>query len=162
MEIARVNDNSIRVKSKNASFIFNPDKKVEEVAIFTKKPTDYNQLSDQIVIDAPGEYEVSGVSIKVEKQGEGLAFEFFEEGQKLVVLSSASSISSSEVEDATAVVVFLTGGSGNEVSKIACDIVAVVGSEENLPQDRSNIQKADKINLRKAEEYKGFIVHLSK
>ena len=162
MEIARVSENSFKVKTKDTSLIFNPEKAGEEIVLFTKKPQDYSQFSNQLVIDAPGEYEVSGVSIKVEKHAEGLIYELFEEGQKLVVLSSPKVISSGELEDTSAVVVFLDESAGSELSKITCDIIVAVGPKESLPEDSANIKNIDKLNLKKSEEYKGYIIHLSK
>lgn len=162
MDIVRVSDTSVKIKSKSASFLFNPDKKVEdEVVMLTQKPQDYSRYNGKIVIDAPGEYEISGVSIKGETGEKGISFDIFEDGQRLLVLSNPEVISTRDTEDADAVVVFLDGG-GDALSKITSSIVAVVGSDEGLPVDRSNIKKADKISLKKAEEFKGFIVHLSR
>ena len=172
MEIAIVGTKSLRIKSKNTSFIVNPEKsreagsrsagKIDDpVVILTSKPEDYQNFAGKIVIDAPGDFETAGVSIKGEAHDNGITFDFLEEGQRLVILSSPSAAKSKEIEDATAVVAFLKG-TADGISEIACEIVAVVGEVENLPADKSNIKKSDKINLKRAEEYKGFIVHLSK
>lgn len=162
MEIAKINEKSLRIKSKNTSFIVNPEKKVdEEIVILTEPPADYSNFQDKIVISGPGEYEIGGVSIKSEAGGGGISFDFFEEGQRLVVLSSAALATSKDTEDAAAVVVFVDG-STDKLAQITADVVAVIGPESILPADRTNIKKVDKINLKKTEEYKGFIVYLSK
>lgn len=163
MEIARAGQAGLRIKTKNASFLVNPEKKIEEdIVVLTQKPNDYSTFLGKVVIDSPGDYEVSGVSIKCEKQDSGLAFIFIEEGQRLVVLSSAAVAKNADMEDASAVVVFLDETAKDALSQVACEIVAAIGPSDFLPADKSNIKTAEKINLKKADEHKGFIVHLTK
>ena len=163
MEIAIVGTKSLRIKSKNTSFIVNPEKKIDDpVVILTEKPESYEPFSDRLVIDGPGDYETAGVSIRSEKVDLGVSYQFLDEGQKLVVLSSAAAAKSIDMEDATAVAVFHDAAARESLSQITCDIVVAIGPEESLPQDKSNVKNADKINLKRAEEYKGFIVHLTK
>ncbi len=162
MDIAKVGEKSLRIKSKNASFIINPEKKIEEeIVILTEKPQDYSQFGDNIVISGPGEYEAAGVSIKGDSSDGGIAYDFLEDGQRLVVLSNPKVAKSKDVEDASAVAVFL-GDTPDNLSDLTAELVVVIGPETSLPADRENIKKTDKINLKKTEEYKGFLVHLSK
>ena len=163
MDIAKVGEGSLRIKSKNTSFIVNPEKKIEEdIVVLTAKPTDYSIYGDKIVISGPGEYEVAGVSIHSEVDDDGTSFNFLEEGQKLVVLSSPALATTKDTEDAAAVVVFMGDVPSEKLGEITSEVVAVIGSEASLPTDRTSVRKIDKINLKKTEEYKGFIVHLSK
>lgn len=163
MEIAIVGSKSFKIKSKNTSFIFNPEKKIDEdVVMLTSKPDDYNTYEGKLVIDSPGDYETAGVSIKSEKNENGICFELFEDGQRVVVFSSPKLASTQDTADASAVVSFIEPETSHEASQITCDIVVLVCSEDSLPQDKSNIKKIDKLNLKKTDEYKGLLIHLSK
>ena len=162
MEVASVSQNSIKIKTKNATFIIDPVGKIDaDVVILTQKPQDYSEFGDNVVIDGPGEYEVSGVGIKGEKVNDKLSFDFFEDNQRLlfIPLSAAKKL---ETEDYTATILALDEKIEGELPSITSEIVAVIGDEEFLPTDRALIKKIDKLNLKKTEENKGFIVHLSK
>jgi hypothetical protein len=163
MEIAIVGQKGLKIKTKNAAFIVNPEKKVdEEIVLLTKAPESYSEFQDKIVFSGPGEYEAAGVSIKAEAQKEGVSFDFYEEGQRLIVLPSAKVPENRDTEDANAIVAYADENNPDEILKITGDVVAVIGPETSLPSDHSNVKKADKINLKKTEDYKGYLVHLSK
>jgi len=163
MDIIKVGEKSLRIKSKNTSFIINPEKKIEEnVIVLMEKPEDYSELpKDTLIIAGPGEYEIAGVSIKGEGSKEGISYDFFEDGQRLIVLSNPGVAAAKDMEVASAVVVFLNGENLDKLSLITADTLAVVGDIENLP-DKKDVKKIDKINLKKTEEYKGFLIHLAK
>ena len=159
MEIIYLSEGSIRIKAKNSSFVINPSKKIDEdVVVLTKKPSDYSEFEEKLVIDGPGEYEFSGVSIKGELIEESLSFEFLEDNQKILLLTSPDSIKSLEAEDYTATIFLLGDYSGN-IPQVSSGVVIVVGS--NI-EAGPTVKRTDKINLKKTEEYKGFIVHLRK
>jgi hypothetical protein len=163
MDIAKVGENSLKIKSKNTTFIINPEKKVDdEVVVLTSKAKDYSEYQDRVVIDGPGDYEVAGVSIHGEEFQGKLLFDFLEDSQKLLILPSTTVAKSRETEDYTATVVFLDEAVSESLPQINSPIVAVIGPDSFLPKDKSNIQKADKVSLKKTEESKGFIIHLSK
>src|SRR3990167_1115334 len=90
-----------------------------------------------------------------------ISFDFAEDSQSIAVLSTASLAKNKEIEDQTAVVVLLQDGKTDLSGISLSGVLIVVGPKDLLPQD-SNIKKLDKINLKKVEEYKGSIVHLSK
>lgn len=162
MDIAIASENSFKIKSKNTVFIVNPDSKIDgDVVILTDKPSSYSQFQGKLVIDGPGEYEVSGVLIKGEKTDGKISFDFAEDSQSITVLSSASIAKNKEVEDQTAVVVLLKDEKTDLSLVSSSGVLIVVGPQGLLPHD-SNIKRVDKINLKKAEEYKGSVVHLSK
>jgi hypothetical protein len=163
MEISIVGQKGLKIRTKNASFIVNPEKKTdEEVIVLTKVPQDYSEYEGKIVFSGPGEYEAAGVSIKAESQADGTSFDFFEEGQRLVVLPSPKIPENRDTEDANAIVTYVDESSTDNISKLTGDLVAVIGPVGSLPSDSSNIKKTDRINLKKTEEYKGYLVHLSK
>ncbi len=163
MEIARLGVSSVKIKAKNVSFVINPDKKNDgEVVILTAKAQNYSSYQGKLVIDGPGEYEVAGVSIHGDQIDGKLSFDFLEDNQRILVLSSPLIAKSKETEDYTATVVMLTENSGTLLSQISSEVILVVGPEEMLPPDKSLVKKADKVNLKRVEENKGFIIHLSK
>ncbi len=163
MDVVRISDTSIKIKGKNSTFIVNPSGKIDtEVLVFTKKPTDYSGFASLLVIDGPGDFETAGMSIKGEKAGDQTSFDFFEDNQRLLVISASGLSAVKETEGYTATVVIADEKVGDNISSVTSDVVAIVGSEDNLPVDRSNIKKTDKLNLKKTDEFKGFVVHLSK
>ncbi len=163
MEVSSVGPKNLKIKSKNANFIINPTGKVDtEVVIFTDKPGSYTGMSQNLIIDGPGEYEVSGVSIKGEKTGSGVSFDFLEENQNLLVLANTAAAKSKDVEGYTAVVVLADDKVDNALASLTSEVIAVAGTDEVLPSERENVRKVEKLNLKKVEEYKGLIVHLSK
>ena|SRR3989344_6825040 len=163
MEIACVNQGSVRVKGKNSTFFVNPSggKQDADVFLFTGKVKDFIDVRDVLVFDGPGDYEVAGTSIKAEKMGDSTAFDFFDENQSALVMTAAALPHVKETDGYTAAIIIADEKIG-DLSTLTSEIVAVAGPEEFLPQDRSNIKKTDKLNLKKIEEYKGFIVHLAK
>lgn len=164
MEVQRVSDTSFKVKSKNATFLIDPaaGKTDSEILVFTSPPQDYSALPKTLVISGPGEYEVSGVSIKGENHNLKTAYDFLEENQK-VLIALASSISDiKELEEYGAIIILADQALGDTLGEIAAEVIIIVSSDEFLPQDKTNLQKVEKINLKKMEEYKGFILHLSK
>ncbi|HVT01154.1 MAG TPA: hypothetical protein VHE53_02860 [Patescibacteria group bacterium] len=161
MEIASVSQKSIKIKSKAATFVIDPTGKIDsDVIILTQKAQDYSDFADKVVIDGPGEYEVSGVSIKGENIHDKLSFDFFEDNQRLLFVP-VSVVKDADTEDYTAIVMSLDEKVA-DIPSVASELVVVIGDEEFMPADKSTIKKIDKINLKKTEEYKGFVVHLSK
>jgi hypothetical protein len=162
MEIQRVSDSSIKIKSKNATFLIDSSPKSEsEVAIFTQPPDSYSDFTG-LVISGPGEYETAGVSIKGEKHGEKTTYTFLEENQNVLVTSASSLASIKEIEEGSFVVVIADQSLGEAISELAAEIIILSSPAEFLPTDTTTFKKTDKINLKKTEEYKGFVVHLSK
>ena len=162
MEVIFVPQGGLKIKSKNTSFSVNPTGKFDsDVVVLTSKPASYSAYDGKLVIDGPGDYEVAGVSIKGESLEGKLAFDFLEDNQKLLVLPS-SAAKDSETEDTTATVLLMDEKVDGALTSVVSEIIAVVGNEEFLPQDRATLKKMDKINLKKTEEYKGFVIHLAK
>jgi len=165
MELAKIGNSGVRIRSKKTAFIVDPaDGKTEgDVVLLYEKPKDYSIFSGKLVIDSPGEYEVGGVSIKGEMVRNSLAFEFLEDGQKLVIISNTDIMGDIETEDVKAVLVRLTRKLGDEaLSSIQSEVVCFYGPSEFLPQEKDALKRVDKINLKKTEELKGYLVYLTK
>lgn len=162
MEVSKIGNSGIKIRTKNASFLVNPEKKIDcDVIVLTQKPQTYLEYHDRIVIDGPGEYEVSGVSIRGEAIDGKVLFDFSADSQRLLILPTASIAKSEEAQDYTATVVLLDENSKDTISQISSGIVIVVGAVDTILKDKTSLKKTDKVNLKKADEYKGFIVHLT-
>lgn len=163
MEVQRVSDTSLKIKSKNATFLIDPGSQTNsEVLVFTQAPDNFAIYNNSLVISGPGEYEVSGVSIKGEAISGKTAYDFLEEGQKVLVVTASQLSDIKEAEEYSAIVVIADSALEEKLGEIAAEIIILASAQQFLPQDTSNFKKADKINLKKTEEYKGSIVHLSK
>jgi len=163
MEVSKIGNKGVKIRTKNASFLVNPEKKIDgDVVILTQKPQTYSEYGGRIIIDGPGEYEVSGVSIKGEAIDGRVLFDFSADSQRLLILPAASISKSEAAEDYTATVVFLDENSKDIISQISSGVVIAVGSADTIIKDKTSLKKTDKVNLRKIDEYKGFIVHLTK
>ena len=163
MEVSKIGKKGVKIRTKNASFLVNPEGKIDgDVVILTQKPQVYSDYNGAIVIDGPGEYEVSGVSIKGEAIDGSVLFDFLADSQRLLMLPTASISKSEEAQDYTATVVFLDENSKDTISQISSGVVIVVGDADRIFKDKTSLKKIDKVNLKKIDEYKGFIVHLSK
>lgn len=163
MEIQRVSDSAVRIKSRNSSFLIDSTSKDEsEVLVFTSAPSDYSELVAPVIIGAPGEYETSGVSIKGEAHGQKTSYTFLEENQNILVTTASSLSEIKEIEEGTVVVVIADQALGEALSELAAELIVVVAPLEFLPPDAATFKKADRVNLKKTEDYKGFVVYLSK
>lgn len=165
MEITKLTNSGIRIKSKNTTFVVDPaNGKIDgDVVLLYEKPQDYSIFDGKLVIDSPGEYEVGGVSIKGENIGGFLAFDFLEDGQKLVIISNPDITGDVETEDSIVVLVRLSKKLDDKaLSSIQSEVLSFYGPEEFLPQEKETLKRVDKINLKKTDDLKGYLVYLSK
>ncbi len=157
MEIQYLGDKSVKVKTKNTSIAINPDKKIDgDFVMLTEKPVDYTQFEGKLVIDGPGEYEVSGVLIKGEKVEGGYAYDMTDENQTVLVVPTDEALKTRETEGYVATVVL--SNSSEELPPINSEIAIVVSGNAS----GESVKAVEKINLKKLDEYKGFLVHLTK
>jgi len=97
MDVITLSQNSIRIKGKNASIVVNPDTsigKTEGEAVIVL--SDYPNFSDakvegkRIIINGPGEYEVSGIKISAIKADKALVVKLDVDNVKVLVGDSVS------------------------------------------------------------------------
>lgn len=161
MELVAVSEKSFKIKSKNSSFLINPAGKNDaDVAVLTYPEEDFSQFGGKLVISGPGEYEIAQVIIKGEKTGENISFDFWEENQRILVLSSPSLVKDRDTEGYSATIVIMSEAKEDYTSQISSETIVLVGLQGFLP--KGDIMKTDKMNLKKIEDYKGSIVYLSK
>lgn len=161
MEITKLGEKSLRIKSKNATFIVDPLPKAEANAfLFTSVP---ENLPENLSLYGPGEFEIAGVSIKGEKADDTISYDLLEDGRRILVLAKPSLVKNYETEEYNAVVLVLNEKVDDVVlSNISSELVVLYGDESQITLDPQNLKKADKVNLKKIEELKGFTVCLSK
>ena len=161
MEITKLGEKSLRIKSKNATFIVDPLPKAEANAfIFTTAP---EVLPENLSLYGPGEFEIAGVSIKAERAGETVSYDLLEDGRRILVLAKPTLVKDYETEEYNAVILALNEKVDDAVlSNISSELVVLYGDEAQIALDPQNVKKAEKINLKKTEELKGFTIFLTK
>ena len=163
MEISRLSDNSIKIKTKNSTFVIDPEAKSPEADAYVYTVAQKNIPEGQLAIEGPGEYEIGGVYIKGEVVSDNLVYEFLDETKKVLVLSSPSAIKNLDTEDYPVVIVKASEKvESANLTTIGAELVIVYGPSENISVEPESIKQIDKVNLRKIDELKGFIVYLSK
>ncbi|MEX2013038.1 MAG: hypothetical protein WD967_01400, partial [Candidatus Levyibacteriota bacterium] len=113
MEVALLEGNSLKIRSKFATFIINPNASIaktegDAVITFGIDNPDTSRVSEfRTIISGPGEYEVKGIKITSAKSPEGAVYKLSLD--KLdVVLGKASAISASENVAAAHIVIIET------------------------------------------------------
>lgn len=92
MDFSTLHNNSIRIRTKRASFVVDPVKQIAKVnsdaviLLDKKEDTDLSRVSDyRVVIGSQGEYEIKSVKISGAKIGSGLVYSIFADNLNLVL-----------------------------------------------------------------------------
>lgn len=88
VEFTSINKNSVKLKSKTASFLVNPTQPASDVnglLYFSSDPTRSSFIDGVIVLDCPGEYEIGGVKIKGDRYDDQMMFSLKIDGLSLLV-----------------------------------------------------------------------------
>lgn len=162
MELIFASRDSIKIKTKLATFIVDPSEKSDgDILVFTSftsKPYD----REKVVIEGPGEYEISGVYIKGEVVEGGILYEFINDAKKIIVTPSEN-LKNLDAEGCSAAVVHSTTKlEEKDLETLSSDLVVVYGDSQNIAVAEQSLKKVDKVNLKKIDELKGFIVYLTK
>ena len=158
MEISKVTQNSIKIKSKNATLVTDPSGKTDaDIVILTNSEATIPE-NTKLVIEGPGEYEVGGLSIKGDRIGDTVLYKLFDD-QFSVLLVPLSAVSKVKEEDEYDVVIIHAPDIFNkkDVEALSSEIILVYGGQS--PTDES-VKKLPRVNLKKKEELKGSIVYL--
>lgn len=170
MEISRSTETSIRIKTREITIVVDPGnlpagrQEFEgDVVLLTTPGADTAKYKDVLVFYGPGEYEVRSVSIKCEKLGNGLVYKIIEDFRKVLVGTTDSLANIKETEGYTAALIFAKDKiDDTSISGLSSELVIVYGNPENVALSPDTVKKVDKLNLKKIEEFKGFVVYLSK
>lgn len=166
MEIVRISDSSIKIKSKNATIVVDPTAKTEGDVVIMLDPVQSDASlveGTKVIIQGPGEYEIAGVSISGEKIGSDIMYRLDDEVCRVILASSKIVATAKEEEgDHALLLKAVEPVASDGLSSFVQDVCVVFGVTENLPQESDTVKKLPKINLRKLEGLKGSVIILSK
>lgn len=163
MEISRTSDNAVKIKCKNAVLLVDSTNATDQDIILSTTPGDYENYTNQVklLINGAGEYEVSGVVIKAEKQGEGLWISVLDEPYKVLICDSENVSKATEEEGYDALIVKAKLNVQKDLlSSFSQKVCIVFGQEELLPS--GDVKRLQKINIKKMDDVAGSIVVLAK
>jgi len=152
MEIQKVGKSSVKIKSKNISFVTSTFATGDSIPLFF---TPSEESSESFFIEGPGEYEVGGVRIKGTREGEGVMYEITEDPITVFALNTAAVKALKGVDEGTILVVENNGDiTADELNALDAYLTIVYGE----PLVGGTYEEVDKINLRKLEELKGIVI----
>lgn len=162
MELIFASKDSIKIRTKLSTFIIDPSEKSDgDVLVFTS-PSSVSYDRDKLIIEGPGEYEISGVYIKGEVVEGGILYEFSDDAKKIIVAPSEA-VKTLDAEGCSATVIHATARlEQKDVETLSSDLVVVYGDSQNIIVDEQSLKKVDRVNLKKIDELKGFVVYLTK
>lgn len=159
MEIQLLASNSIKVKGKNASVVFDPVSKTDAEIIIVTKPTETlaldKVLNTRLVISGPGEYEAGGISISGKRVKDKVIYTLIENLKVAISPSEVGDLLPDD-EDFDAVIVHVTDSFSDEVlGPISSKCVILYGDLAQATVKSENTEKTNKVNLKKASEVVG-------
>lgn len=166
MEISKLGDTGLRIKTKNTAIAVDPGTKVDaEIVIIIDRASSANIVigdDTKLVVDGPGEHEVSGILITGEKVGKDVMYRLDDESIGLILASSTIAAVAKEEEGEQALLVkAIEPMQADTLNSYVQDVCIVFGSSDNVPNGDS-IKRVPKVNLRKLEDLKGSLVVLAK
>lgn len=109
MEIVSLSPNSIRIKSKQATIIVNPQEKVSganAVVIFNQEVKKLKLPSDAVIINGAGDYEVGGVKFSGTRYDTAISYSFIVDDVNILLIDlSALSKNHQKMRDYDVVIV---------------------------------------------------------
>lgn len=167
MEISKLGETGLRIKTKNTTVVVDPVAKTDaEIVIHLDRSVPLNTKEVEgvkLVIDGPGEYEVAGLSITGERVGQDVMYRMDDEAFGLILSSSRIAATAKEEDGEQALVIkAVTPVQADLLNAYVQDVGIVFGTPENLPQEGADVRRVPKVNLRKLEDLKGTVVVLAK
>lgn len=152
MEIQKVGNSNVKIKSKSASFVTNTFASGDSIPLFFSPSEEH---SDSFFIEGPGEYEVAGIRIKGTKEGEGVMYEIIDEPITIYLANTKGFKSLKGVDEGTIIVVENNGEiTKDELTALDAYLTLVYG--EKVPD--SSYPEIEKVNVRKLEDLKGIVM----
>lgn len=163
MEIQFLPKEGLKIKTKEVTFLAPPFGKIDCDVILSFSQKDIPE-TDKMALYGPGEYEISGVSIKGINENGTLLYSISEDTQKILLGGTTASLTDmKDTEGYTVAIVRVDAKvTENLLSGVSSEIVVLYGDSAEEGLDPTTIKKTDKINLKKIEELKGFTVVLSR
>lgn len=166
MEISRLSDTSVKIKTKTAVLVVDPDAKVEAEVILHITPFETGEelvTNKKIVIDGPGDYEIMDVAITGTSYGDFMGYSIDDGSTRVLVAPSHAIDKVKDEEGYSALIVKAVAALDIEkITSFAPDVCIVLG-DPMLLDHISETKKFTKINVRKVDEsLKGQVVVLQK
>jgi len=132
MEVAIISKNSLKIRTKVAGFVINPTSdisKTEADAVFSLNEdlstVDTSKVADfRLTISGPGEYEIGGVKISINKKGSGLVYKM--NIDKMTVVLGRASVIAQSLDDI-------------DVSQVAIIEADILPSDKTIPTIQANL-----------------------
>lgn len=159
MEISYLSPDSIKIKGKNASIVFDPNTKTDaEIIIATKAlgALEIEKVSGtRLIISGQGEYEVGGISVSGKRVKDSFVFTITE-GMKIIVANSSTVQELADDEEFDAVVIHVTEPfSGDSLGPVNAKSIVLYGDLALAKTDSENQERTSKVNLKKTSEVQG-------
>lgn len=166
MEVTRLTDTSIKIKTKTAILVVDPNNKAEADVILLVDPNDADVkmvTNSRITIEGPGDYEIMDVAIQGKTFGNYYGYTIDDGMSKIYVIPSVAVEKEKDEEGLNALIVKAVEGFDIEkVTSFAPDLCLAFGDAMQIDH-ATEAKKVNKINVRKFDDsLKGQIVLLRK
>jgi hypothetical protein len=164
MEISFLKKGSIKIKSKNANLVVDPQAAVEADIIFNTSgsPLAPNAYGEALLIQGAGEYEVKGVSIFGKGNKNGTMYSILADGMKVILVSSKAIDLVKDTEDVTAIIIKVESEVEDAVLSLSSTSLLVFYDQvELIKLSPEKVMKNTKVNLKKKDEFTGSSVILT-
>ena len=166
MEITRLTDTSVKIKTKTASLVIDPNMKAEAEVILTVVPGEVNEsviTNNRIVIDGPGDYEIMDVAIQGVKYGDFLGYKIDDGIARLLIAPSTAIDKVKDEEGISALLIKAVEAFDIEKVTSFSPSVCLVFGDPMLLDHAMEAKKSPKVNIRKIDEsLSGQVVVLQK
>lgn len=159
MEISFIAPDSLKIKGKNASVVFDPGGKADAEIVVATKPLDalsFEKVNGvRLIISGPGDYEAGGISVSGKSQ-KGQVIYTITEGMKIAFSDSKTADLLPDDEQYDAVIIHVTDAFLDEtLSSVSAKTILLYGDLSLATVKSENTEKAAKVNLRKTSEVQG-------
>ncbi len=166
MEISRLSDTSIKIKTKTATLVVDPDVKTEADVVLHITPFEKGEslvINKRIVIDGPGDYEVMDVAIQGIDYGNFMGYSI-DDGVSRVLIAPSSAIDKVKDEEGFSALV-IKAVQAVDLEKISSFVpdICIVLADPMLLDHATEAKKVQKVNVRRIDDsLKGQVVVLRK
>lgn len=146
MEIQKIDKNSIKIKGKKGSFVVDPTKDIKAkvsadaiIKLCKDSEIEKDKIEEyRLVIQAPGEYEFSGIKVSVSQVGSYLTYKVIIDGIEVFLADIGVLSDNKDLADESPIVIFNTQDLADQslIAKITPQLVILYG-EKALDQAKA-------------------------
>lgn len=160
MEIQKIDKNSIRIKGKNGVIVVDPQSSIKAkvsanciILLSKEKEFSLDKIEDHsLIIQGPGEYEISGIKINTLQNGPYLLHKINIDEVEMFLADSSVLEESKEITDGSPIVVFLANETVDQslIAKLTPQILALYGekAEDQAKQMGKETQNTSKLQIK--------------